>query len=319
MRKKQTAAGIICIISFLVNGILPSLAKDIKVNYSQEEDTVPGEVRYVSQIGGNEFYYEDYWGEYAPYSSGECGTACISMALSYLGIDKTPKELGDYWILKGYTEGVPFSTVFGDVPEATGGHSYDFFTAYERYENEEGFSPVIIYFTKELNPYQSGNRHFVLVTDFLGDGKYSAVDPASSERLTVKIVKDEDGELSVSLKAKSGEELSGKMTQYQLSSAQYYIETDGKESDAPEDNKSVKTEEKPLIDLKKEAEKRTENEEEKTIASRERKNSEKDLSPKAEPTISVASESFTDRIYDKTPYSAAAKKITAAIMIALAE
>lgn len=311
MRKKQTAAGIICVISFLVNGIFPSLGKDIKVNYSQEEDTAPGEVRYVSQIDGNEFYYEDYWGEYAPYSSGECGTACISMALSYLGIDKTPKELGDYWILQGYTEGVPFSTVFGDVPEATGGHSYDFFTAYERYENEEGVSPVIIYLTKELNPYRSGNRHFVLVTDFLGDGKYSAVDPASSERLTVKIVKDEDGELSVSLEAKNGEELSGKMTQYQLSSAQYYIE-----SDAEEGNKSDKPEEKPL---KREAEKRAENEDDKTNSSIERINDKKDLSPKAEVTISVASESFKDRINDKTPYSAAAKKITAAIRVALAE
>lgn len=314
MRKKQTAAAIICVISFLVNGSFPSLAKDIKVNYSYMEDAAPGEVRYVSQIDGNEFYYEDYWGKYAPYSSGECGTACISMALSYLGIDKTPKELGDYWILQGYTEGVPFSTVFGDVPEATGGHSYDFFTAYERYENEEGVSPVIIYLTKELNPYRSGNRHFVLVTDFLGDGKYSAVDPASSERLTVKIVKDEDGELSVSLEAKNGEELSGKMTQYQLSSAQYYIE-----SDAKEDSKFNKPEEKPLTDLKNEAEKRAENEEDKAIASIESIDDKKDLSTKAEATVSVASESFNDRIYDKAPYSAAAKKITAAIRVALSE
>lgn len=328
MNNKKKAAKMLCIFSAILSAGVPSYAKDIKVNYSHEEEAVFGEMRYVAQISESEFYYEDYWGEYAPYSSNECGTACISMALSYLGIDKTPKELGDYWIQRGYTEGEPFSTVFTDVPGATGGHSYDFFKAFDRYENEEGVSPVIIYFTKEINPYQTGNRHFVLVTDCLGDGKYSAVDPASPDRLTVKIEKNEEDSFLVSLTAKNGEELSGTVTEYQLCSAQYYIDADSKKKTAlPEDN-TVKTEDTKI------SEKETEHnlkeevnaafysdsaENEKGTSDIKSADDEKGTSDREEKAINTASKSFEAGLKDKTPYSTAAKIITEAIRIAAAE
>lgn len=209
-----------------------SYAKDVTVNYNLEECVRQGEVRYVAQIKSDEHYFTEYWGRYADYSSHECGTACISMALSYLGIDKTPEELGDYWISSGYTEGVPFSTVFGDVPGAVGGHSFDFEKAYENYENGSA-SPVIIYFTARLNPYKSGNRHFVMIVDKIGENEYKAVDPAGDTKL-VGIRKTDDGSLAVSVTAKDGELLSGTMTEEQLCSAQYFLPDGEKISDNTE-------------------------------------------------------------------------------------
>lgn len=192
------------------------------VNYSYGEEVTPGEIRYIAQIKTDGCYYEQYWGKYLDYSSSECGTACISMALSYLGVDETPEELGDYWIEQGYTAGTPFSTVFYDVPIAEGGHSCDFFTAYEKYESGVA-SPVIIYFTRELNPYMTGNRHFVMIIGKTEDGKYIAVDPAKSEERTVSIKKNEDGTLFVETLSKEGKLISGTETEAELCSAQYTV------------------------------------------------------------------------------------------------
>lgn len=315
MNNKKRVAKWLCIFIAVLSAGIPSYAKDIKVNYSYEEEAVFGEMRYVAQISKNEFYYDDYWGEYAPYSSNECGTACISMALSYLGIDETPKELGDYWIQRGYTRGVPFSTVFSDVPRADGGHSYNFFEAYERYENEEGVSPVIIYLSRTLNPYQSGNRHFVLVTDCLGDGIYSAVDPASSDRLTVKIVKDENDTLLVSLTAKNGTELSGEMTEYELCSAQYYIDVTVNGQYAYIDNKPAETESELVNEATPAA--LSENSAGKQKVT-EKVNTAEEVSDKEEISETVL-ESGGNGLRDKTPYSTAAKKIAEAIRLAVAE
>ncbi len=215
-RAKRIAAFLASLLIFTA-----SYAKDVIINYTCEEYAKRGEVRYVAQIKSDEHYFTEYWGRYADYSSRECGTACISMALSYLGINKTPEELGDYWISAGYTDGVPFSTVFGDVPEATGGHSFNFEKAYENYENGWA-SPVIIYFTEKLNPYKSGNRHFVMIVDKIGENEYKAVDPAGDVKL-VGIRKTDNGSFAISVTAKDGELLSGTMTEEQLCSAQYFL------------------------------------------------------------------------------------------------
>lgn len=123
--------------------------------------------------------------------------------------------------------------MFNDVPGAEGGHTFDFEAAYERYENG-GYSPVIIYFTRELNPYQTGNRHFVMVVDKTGDNEYIAIDPASDDIRTVTVEKTENGTLVVGTEAKDGTFLSGEMTETELCSAQY------KATGAPVDKKRDK-------------------------------------------------------------------------------
>lgn len=280
----------------------PVSAREVSVNYNLSDSVESGRVRYVSQIGNNDYYYEEYWGKFASYSSQECGTACISMALSYLGIDETPEALGDYWIEKGYTQGEPFSTVFYDVPGATGGHSFDFEAAYERYE-KGGYSPVIIYFTRELNPYKTGNRHFVMIVDKSGENEYIAIDPASDEIRNVTIEKTETGTLIVRTQAKDGSFLSGEETEEELCSAQY--KADGAYVPEKQEKPSEKPEKAPSAPQKtaqpEPAVKEPEAVTDKAEASTETKASEKNE------TVS------------KKPYNRAASLLTAAIKKSIAE
>lgn len=276
--------------------LTPVSAKDISVNYNFSDSAEQGRVRYISQIEKNDYYYEEYWGKYASYSSHECGTACISMALSYLGVTETPEELGDYWLEKGYTQGVPFSTVFNDVPGAEGGHTFDFEAAYERYENG-GYSPVIIYFTRELNPYQTGNRHFVMVVDKTGDNEYIAIDPASDDIRTVTVEKTENGTLVVGTEAKDGTFLSGEMTETELCSAQY------KATGAPVVKKETKTEVKQEVKQDEKPEEKIAPPEPVTVMA------EQKTQTKEKPAEAVS----------KKPYNRAASLLTAAIKKSLAE
>lgn len=213
---KRNMARILVLI--FLTAALPSFARTSAVEYEYTDEAESGIVRYVAQMPAAEYYHQSYWGKYAAYSKGECGTACISMALSAIGIGATPEELGDYWISRGYTAGVPFSTMFSDVPGATGGHTYDFISAWEAYEAGEA-SPVIIDLTAELNPYRTGNRHFLLLIGNDGD-TFTAVDPADDTPTTLVIRKEDDG-YRLTLKAANGDTLSATETEEQLCSAQY--------------------------------------------------------------------------------------------------
>lgn len=292
---------------------IPSYAKGAEVSYDTGAAVEAGVVRYVSQISKNEYYCEDYWGVYAPYSSHECGTACISMALSYVGVDETPKELGDYWIEAGYTAGVPFSTVFGDVPNAVGGHTYDFKKAYENYENGDA-SPVIIYFTAAVNPYQTGNRHFVMLIEKFEGNEYLAVDPASDSLRRVTVEPTEEGTYIVSTLSKSGEVLTDELTESELSSAQYCanIKTAKEKKVKPEIEKAK---EESKTEQSANAQEQPTNTEVKV----EEKNDEvPPEAPKKEP-VSEVKEASTMPVVDKTPYNKAASRIMAAIIKSIGE
>ena len=77
-----------------------------KIEYSYSPNVSCGTIRYITQVTGGSYFNWNYWpaspfGGYAAPES-ECGTASISMALSYIGISKTPREiLGAY---NGYTQ-----------------------------------------------------------------------------------------------------------------------------------------------------------------------------------------------------------------------
>ena len=192
------------------------------MDYNYSETVTPGVVRYVSQIRSSDVYYQNYWGRFSPWAHNECGTAAVSMALSAIGINKTPLDLGNYWISKGYTWGNPFSTVLNDVPEATGGETYDFFASFDRYINGDGsYSPVIIYFTAATNPNRTGNRHFVLVTEKKEDGSFNAVNPSNKSMLNLKIEKTSGGSLYVTVYGHKGT-TSGYISEYDFRSAQYH-------------------------------------------------------------------------------------------------
>ena len=49
-----------------------------------------GQIRYVSQLKEPEV---NGWGKFAWRAGGECTTACISMAMSYLGVDASPEDI----------------------------------------------------------------------------------------------------------------------------------------------------------------------------------------------------------------------------------
>lgn len=111
----------------LLAGLLPCLtvgaaaadrvdaAPYASVEYTKNADVKTGTVRYVCQVPAySDLFCSDYWGSYGNYANHECFTACISMALSYLGLDATPGALGDYWRSRGHY-GTPFATTPDDV------------------------------------------------------------------------------------------------------------------------------------------------------------------------------------------------------------
>ena len=213
---------LLCLISAVILILSVSVNAAVLVDYNYSESVTPGTVRYVSQIRSSDVYYQDYWGRFSPWAHNECGTASVSMALSAIGINKTPLDLGNYWISRGYTWGNPFSTVLNDVPGATGGETYDFFASFDRYINGDGsYSPVIIYFTAATNPNRTGNRHFVVVTEKKEDGSFNAVNPSNKAMLNLKIEKTSGGSLYVTVYGHKGT-TSGYISEYDFRSAQYH-------------------------------------------------------------------------------------------------
>lgn len=91
---------------FLIVGMMPlevdaastlTSSPYAKVEYSYSAGVTTGTIRYIQQMPSGSYFYSAYWpsstfGGYAG-SSSECGTASMSMALSYIGINKTPKEI----------------------------------------------------------------------------------------------------------------------------------------------------------------------------------------------------------------------------------
>ena len=140
-----------------------------KIQYSYSSSVTCGTIRYISQITGSQYFNWSYWpasafGEY--YSPGwECGTCSISMALSYIGINKTPKQ-----ILEA-NNGVTYFTGWGATlssPSVSGGM--------DNYLNGKGkYSPVIVHFPKS-STYPNG--HFVILIDRLSSSSYQVLDCA---------------------------------------------------------------------------------------------------------------------------------------------
>ena len=162
-------------MAMLANGVDVAAATKTNVNYEYSDDVSTGSIRFVSQNDGktnrspkSDYFHEEYWGRWVnggANSSGpgaECGTASISMALSYVGINQTPEEILDANNGVTYFEGWGAELLTPSVEEGM-----------QSLENGDGkYSPVIIHFC-ENGTYRSG--HWVLLTE-KNDAGYTVVD-----------------------------------------------------------------------------------------------------------------------------------------------
>ena len=141
------------------------------IEYGYSSTVTCGTVRYVSQVSYDSYFYSAYWpsGTFGYYTgpSVECGTASISMALSYIGVDKTPNA-----ILSANNGATVFSTGWG-------GSTYKSYSAsnltgaMDNYINGNGkYSPPVIHI-----PGYSAAGHYVVVVGKISSNTYQILDP----------------------------------------------------------------------------------------------------------------------------------------------
>lgn len=153
------------------------------IQYGYSAGVSAGTIRYINQVCENSangqpagpYFNWAYWpplGSLKDYAwpRNECQTACISMALSYVGISKTPAE-----ILKPYNG----QTVkYGWAPVKS---SYDFAALFQQYEQGNGkYSPVVVH----SRAYSEAGHYFLVIGRISGN-TYQVLDPYN---LTLKQV-----------------------------------------------------------------------------------------------------------------------------------
>ena len=178
MKKRLLSLLLVCI---LVAGLIPALPAHAAtqspntpyamIEYGYSGTVTCGTVRYISQVTSDSYFYSSYWpssnfGYYAGASS-ECGTASMSMALSYIGVNKTPKD-----ILVANNGATVFSYGWGGSTYKSVGAS-SLTTAMNNYINGGGkYSPPVIHI-----PGYSAAGHYVVVVGQISAGKYQILDP----------------------------------------------------------------------------------------------------------------------------------------------
>lgn len=136
-----------------------------KIEYSYKDQVAAGTIRYISQNPNSAYFIQDYWGKWSAQAKTECLTSSISMALSFIGVNKTPLEILDKW------NGSTVRTGWGPTYVET-----SFENAWKLYETKPGeYSPVIIHL---CSGYSSGS-HFVLVVGKKSSDVYEVIDPYS--------------------------------------------------------------------------------------------------------------------------------------------
>ena len=145
-----------------------------RIDYSYSSGVSCGTIRYITQRSGSGYFNYSYWGGWAGQAGIECGTASISMALSYIGINKTPKDIldahnGETWF--GYSwDGVAYSN-----PSIS--------TGINNFVNGNGkYSPVIVHFPKGT---YSADGHYVILAGKESDSSFTVVDPARDSTWTL--------------------------------------------------------------------------------------------------------------------------------------
>lgn len=178
MKKGLLSLLLVCV---MVAGLIPGIAAYgatqspnspyALIEYGYSGTVTCGTVRYVSQVSYDSYFYSSYWpsGNFGYYVGAqvECGTASMSMALSYIGVNKTPKE-----ILEANNGATVFSYGWGGSTYKSVGAS-SLTTAMSNYINGNGkYSPPVIHI-----PGYSAAGHYVVVVGQISSGKYQILDP----------------------------------------------------------------------------------------------------------------------------------------------
>lgn len=162
-----------------VSGLMtPASAADLpEVSYEYSEEVHTGTIRFISQNDGKtnnsprSGYFDDrYWGNWvngganSPGPGYECGTASISMALSYVGINKTPE------MILAANNGITYFTGWGadflNVSISDGLSNLA--------SGNGKYSPVIIHIMTGSSGYPNG--HYVLVVGQSSEGSFEILD-----------------------------------------------------------------------------------------------------------------------------------------------
>lgn len=144
--------------------------KEVSVHAYKDGVSI-GSIRRVSQqsdLYANGWVYNNK--DYTGIASGECGAACSSMAVSYLGVNISPGEIC-YKSDTGsgvWTQWISWSGITPQIGSS-------FTDYYNNYENDESYkySPVIIH----LRVYPGSDTHYVVVIGKNPDGTYKICDP----------------------------------------------------------------------------------------------------------------------------------------------
>lgn len=150
-----------------------------KIQSTYHPDVSCGTIRYITQVDGySDLFDWDYWPlePYGNYKSpgNECGTCCISMALSYIGINRTPKSLiMDYY---GTTRDM-FSGVDGTTYSSL--KVSELSAAVDRYISGNGkYSPVVIHLNYGQSIQADDPGHYIMIIGKTDDGQWEVMDPA---------------------------------------------------------------------------------------------------------------------------------------------
>lgn len=146
-----------------INGEKATCTSYARLQYGYTPEVQVGTIRYISQIAGSGLFDWNYWGSWGNQAGIECGTASISMAMSYIGVNLTPQQILDAH------GGLTCFTGWGVVdlsPDVAGG--------VEQYVNGQGqYSPVIVHL-----PTYSQLGHYVVLIGKLSDSEYLVLDCA---------------------------------------------------------------------------------------------------------------------------------------------
>ena len=164
-----------------------------KIQYEYAADVKCGTIRYIAQNRESELFSWNYWPEasFGSFSKPEteCGTACISMALSYVGVNRTPKELlestNGKTVKMWEQQDDATSRAIEKSPEAVA-------KAMDDYINGAGtYSPLCIY----IVPFSATSaRHWVLLMGKIGENEYLALNPWHTPETDATLVIQIDGD-----------------------------------------------------------------------------------------------------------------------------
>ena len=148
-----------------VNGEKATCTSFARLQYGYTPEVQVGTIRYISQIAGSGLFDWNYWGSWGNQAGIECGTASISMALSYIGVNLTPQQILDAH------GGLTCFTGWGVAdlsPDVAGGM--------EQYVNGQGqYSPLIVHL-----PTYSQLGHYVVLIGKVSDSEYLVLDCAQN-------------------------------------------------------------------------------------------------------------------------------------------